>query len=263
MSIQDQQHGGDGNDLAATQFRAFVAALLQARAAAAGLSEADGRAGAVALSGELCQLIELHSLQAGRLGGNGGIDAELQARFVKAALADELMLHTDWAGRAHWRHVLVETTLLQSAHAGQQVFSNIDQLLRERVPGQRAVARLYLHLLALGFQGRYRGADALAPIALYRRDLFQFAYQRVPDLRAHDAVLTEQPYASTLSYGAGRRLSPPSRRGIRLAALLLLLLALSELLWLWQSGPVRGALAVPLAAAAPLRGIDGVVERPA
>jgi type VI secretion system protein ImpK len=242
MSIQDNTHLADGDDLPSTQFRAFVAVLNRARAAAATLSEADGRAGATALSGELCQLIELQNIEARRLGGKGGADVESQAIFLKAALADEVLLHTDWAGRAHWHHVLIEATLLRSAHAGQQVFADIDQLLREREPARRAVARLYLHLLSLGFQGRYRGAQDLAPIAGYRRELFKFAYQRAPDLRARDAVLSEQPYASTLTYTDGKRLSKPSRRGMRMALVLLLLLGLSELLWLWQSWPVRQAL---------------------
>jgi type VI secretion system protein ImpK len=251
MTIQDNaQRAGDANgeDLASAQVRAFVAVLTQAKAGVAGLGEADGRAGAAALSRELCQLIELQSLEGGRLGGKAGVDIQVQARFLKAALADETLLNTDWAGRSHWRHVLVESTLLQSAHAGQQVFADIDQLLRERDPARRSVARLYLHLLALGFQGRYRGSADLAPIAYYRRQLFQFAYQRAPDLRARDAVLSEQPYASTLSSGAGQLLSKPSRRNVMLALALLGLLGLSELLWLWQSWPVRQALNVPAVA---------------
>lgn len=237
------------NDLASVQFRAFVAVLTQAAAGAAQLSEAEGRAGAATLSGELCQLIELHTLEAGRQGGRMGADAELQARFLKAALADEVLLHTDWSGRAHWRHVLVEATLFGSAHAGQQVFVQIEQLLREREPARRQVARLYLYLLALGFQGRYRGSEALTPIAAYRRELFQFAYQHAPDLQARDAVLTAQAYASTLSFAAGQRLSKMSRRGVTLLVSLLALLAASQGLWLWQSGPVRRALETPPAPA--------------
>jgi type VI secretion system protein ImpK len=254
MTIHDNaQRAGDvnGEDLASAQFRAFVAVLTQARGAVASLGETEGRAAATALSRELCQLIELQSIEGGRLSGKAGVDVQWQARFLKSALADEILLSTDWAGRAHWRHVLVESTLLQSAHAGQQVFADIDQLLRERDPARRSVARLYLHLLALGFQGRYRGSADLAPIADYRRQLFQFAYQRVPDLRAGAAVLSEQPYASTLSSGAGQLLSKPSRRNVMLVLALLGLLGLSELLWVWQSWPVRQALHVPAVADVP------------
>lgn len=242
----DIERGGD--DPASNQFRAFVTVLLQARAAAMNLNEADAQAGAVALSAQLCQLIELQSLEAGRLAGRGNVELELRARFLKAALADEIMLRSDWTGRVHWRHVLVEATLFRTAHAGQQVFGDIDQLLKERDPARRPLARLYLYLLALGFQGRYRGGAHLEALADYRRALFQFAWQRAPGMRGADAVLSEQPYASTLSFDGRTRLSRPSRGAVIWVALMLAMLALSEALWLWQSSSVRSALATTDAA---------------
>lgn len=235
----------DGNDLASTQFRAFVATLNHTVAGALHLGEAEGRAGAAAISRQLLQLIELQALEAGRLGGKAGDDTVMRGRFLKAALADEVLLHTDWAGRVHWQHVLLEALLFNSSHAGQQVFAEIEQLLRERDPARRGVARLYLHLLALGFLGRYRDSGDLAPIAEYRRALFQFVYQRPPDLSARDAVLIEQPYASTLSDTGARRLPRLSRRGVALLLTLLVMLGLSEALWLWQSWPLRSALDGP------------------
>lgn len=248
--------GGDGNDLASSQFRAFVAALNQAVAAATAFGEAEGRAGAEALSRQLRQIIELQALEAGRVGGKAGDDTVARARFLKAALADEVLLHTDWSGRGHWRHVLLEALLFNSSHAGQKVFAEIDQLLREREPGKRAVARIYLHLLSLGFQGRYRDSGDLARIAEYRRELFQFVYQRPPDLSARDAVLTEQPYASTLSYNSGRRMPRLSRGGVTLLLTLLIMLGVSEVLWLWQAWPVRAALSAVATPTAPVEPLE-------
>ena len=258
-STSNQTHGGDagvasggirraaadGNDLASAQFRTFVAALNHAVSGAVALGHADGRVCAATISRQLLQLIEVQSLEAGRLGGKAGDETVARGRFLKAALADEVLLHTDWAGRGHWNHVLLEALLFNSSHAGQQVFADIEQLLRERDPARRGVARLYLHLLALGFQGRYRDSGDLAPIAEYRRALFQFVYQRPPDLSARDAVLIEQPYASTLSHTGGRRLPKLSRGGVMLLATLLVMLGASEALWLWQSWPVRAALSAP------------------
>jgi type VI secretion system protein ImpK len=241
--------GGGANDLAAVQFRDFVALLRQCVADGAALSEADGRGGAEAYSRKLCQLIELHSMAAGRDGGKAVADTEPQRRFLKAALADEVLLHCDWSGRAQWPHVLLETTLFHSSQAGQQVFADIDQLLREREPERRPLARLYLYLLSLGFQGRYRDGAAQGELANYRRELFQFVYQRAPELGAREAVLSEQPYASTLSMGAERRLPRPSRGVVALVLALFVLLGLSEVLWLWQSWPVRQALDAPVAPA--------------
>jgi len=236
----DIERGGE--DPGSHQFRAFVKVLMGARTAALALGDADAEAGAAALSGQLCQLIELQSLEAGRLAGKDNVDLELRARFLKAALADEMMLRSDWVGRAHWRHLLVEATLFRTAHAGQQIFADIDQLLTERDPARRPLARLYLYLLALGFQGRYRGGDDLGALAGYRRALFQFAWQRAPGMRGADAVLSDQPYASTLSFDNRARLARPSRGAVVWVGVMLAMLLLSQGLWLWQSKPVRDAL---------------------
>ncbi|MCE3603132.1 DotU family type IV/VI secretion system protein [Massilia sp. P8910] len=254
MTLHDNPGRDGGDNLASVQFRHFAAVLTQAAAAAAKLGENEAHSGGEALSRQLAQLIELQTLEAGRRGGKAALEAELEARFLKAALADEVLLHTDWAGREHWRHVLLEAKLFNSAHAGQQVFAAVDQLLREREPARRGVARLYLYLLSLGFQGRYRDSAALGRIADYRRELFQFIYQRAADLGGRDAVVAEQAYASTLSHGGARRLSKLSRRGMTLALVMLLLLGLSEIAWLWQSWPVRQAVGTALAAAAAAAG---------
>ncbi|GJI95584.1 DotU family type IV/VI secretion system protein [Duganella vulcania] len=233
---------GEGVDLASVQFRDFYDMLSRSAQAATRVAEGEANAAAEALSRQLCQLIELQSLEARRIVGKAGIEAEVQGRFLKAALADEVMLNTEWAGRGYWRHVLVETTLFKSSFAGERVFDDLDQLLREREAARRNVGRLYLYLLSLGFQGRYRGQKQ-DKIAEYRRELFQFVYQRPADLQGRDRTLSEQPYASTLSHLAARRLPKFNRSGIMFVLALLILLGLSEVLWLWQSWPIRAALA--------------------
>jgi type VI secretion system protein ImpK len=90
---------------------------------------------------------------------------------------------------------------------------------------------------------------APAQLAEYRRELFQFIYQRAADLGGRDAVLAEQAYASTLSHSGGRRLSKLSRRGVTLVLVMLLLLGVSEIAWLWQSWPVRQAVGAAQASA--------------
>ena len=226
-------------DLASVQFRAFYAELTKARGIALKSSEADADAVAKTLSKQLVQLIELQTLEARRLGGKAGVDTEVHARFLKAALADEVMLNLDWAGRKAWRHELIETTLFRSSLAGDKVFDEIDQLLSAREPSQRGIARLCLYALSLGFQGRFRGEEGTEKIADYRRELFQFIYQRPPEMEGRDRVLTPQAYTSTLSHLAARRMPRLNRWGVLFLLALLVLLGISELLWLWQSWPVR------------------------
>lgn len=237
----------EGNDLASVQFRDFFDFLSRAARSALHVDDANAKQAAEALSRQLCQLIELQTLEARRIGGKAGIEAEVQGRFLKAALADEIMLNTEWTGRAHWRHVLVEATLFKSSFAGERVFDDLDQLLREREPSRRNLGRLYLYLLSLGFQGRYRGSAVQTRIAEYRRELFQFVYLRPADLHGRDRTLSEQAYASTLSHIAATRLPKFSRSGLIIVLALLLLLGLSELLWLWQSWRVREAVSATVA----------------
>lgn len=235
----------DGVELSSSQFRDFYEVLTRAAQAATRLGEDEARGAAESLSRELCQLIELQSLEARRVGGKSGIEAEVQGRYLKAALADEVLLNTDWAGRSFWRHVLVEATLFKSSYAGERVFQDLDQLLREREPARRQLGRLYLYLLSLGFQGSYRGM-AQDKIAEYRRELFQFVYQRPADLQGRDRTLSGQAYESTRSHLTAGRLPRMNRFGLLTVLGLLILLGLSEILWLWVSWPVRNALASSL-----------------
>lgn len=231
-----------GVDFPSAQFREFFGVLSLARDAARQVSESEAAAAAQALSNQLAQLIEMQTLEARRIGGRSAADLESHARFLKAALADEVLLSADWAGRPHWRHVLLETSLFRSSQAGDKVFDEIEQILSLREPSQRNLARLYLYVLSLGFQGRFRGSSQLGKIADYRRELFQFIYMRAADLQGRERQLSRGAYASTLSHLAAQRLRRMSRWWLVGLLAMLALLTVSELVWLWQSWPVRRAL---------------------
>jgi type VI secretion system protein ImpK len=246
--------GAGGVDFASMQFRDFYGVLRRAVEAVRNVPESEAAEVAQALSTQLTQLIELHTLEARRTGGKAAMEAEGDARYLKAAVADELLLATDWAGRDHWHHVLLEANLFRSSQAGEKVFHDIEQILAAREPSQRNLARLYLYALSLGFQGRYRGSPHLGNVVELRRELYQFIYQRAPDLQGRDRTLSERAYANTLSYLATRSLPRLSRWWVVFTLVLVGLLALSELAWLWQSWPVRKALSPNVAAVQPVAG---------
>jgi type VI secretion system protein ImpK len=238
----DGRSASPGVDFSSAQFRDFYSSLLLACEAALRVGAPEAAAAAQALSQQLVQRIEIQTLEARRMGGRSAADLESHARFLKAALADELLLNADWAGRSHWRHVLLETQLFRSSQAGDKVFDEIDQILAQREPSLRPVARLYLSALSLGFQGRFRGSVQLGDIADYRRELFQFIYQRPADLQGRDRALSHAAYSSTLSHLAAQRLPRMNRWWLIGLLLALALLTVSQLLWLWQSWPVRRAI---------------------
>ncbi len=244
LSSRETAVSSDRADLPCAQLREFYDTLRQACDALPHVDAGEVAAAVQALGERLTERIELQTLEAHRLSGRLGADNEMHARYLKAALADELIIAADWAGRVPWRQALLESRLFRSSHAGEKVFADIEDLLAQRDPTQRPIARLYLGVLSLGFQGRYRGTGSVDRIAVYRRELFQFIYQRAPDLRGRDRTLSPAAYDSTLAHLQARRLPRLSRWWALTLLALLALLLISQALWLWQSWPVRKALEV-------------------
>lgn len=233
-------------DLLTQQFRAFLDELVSAQARYPAAPEMDGgthaEAAAQAMSRHLLNLLEVQTLQSRRESTRFEMENIADSRYLKAVLADEILLNTPWGGRERWTAWLLESTLFRSNIAGDLVFSRIEQLLSEREPSRRTVARHYLFALAMGFEGRFRGALAQAKLRGYREELYEFIYQRRPDLGGRERVLAEAAYANTLSHIAPRKLPTVSRWAVMVMLAAVSLCAISEVLWLWQSWPVREAL---------------------
>ncbi|WP_454907202.1 DotU family type IV/VI secretion system protein [Variovorax gossypii] len=224
------------------QFRAFYDEIVKARDRTADSRETDPDLVAQSLARHLENLLELQSLESRRDSTRFELENVADARYLKAALADEILLHTPWIGRERWTAHLLESSLFRTNIAGDLVFSRIEELLSGREPSKRDIARLYLFALALGFQGKYRGSSEEARLLGYREELFQFVYQRPADFSGRDRVVSERAYASTLSHIAPRKLPTLSRWTVLFLLSAATLLAVSELLWLWQSWPVRQVL---------------------
>ncbi len=224
------------------QFRMFYDETVKARNRTMGSGETDPQAAAQAMNKHLENLLELQTLESRRESSRFELENVADARYLKAALADEILLHTSWLGREHWTEHLLESTLFRSNIAGDRVFSRIEEILTDREPSRRNIARLYLFALALGFQGKFRGSADVERLRGYREELFQFVYQRSADFSGRDRVVSERAYASTLSHIAPRKLPTLSRWSVLFLLSIASLLAISELLWLWQTWPVRQML---------------------
>jgi len=225
------------------QFRAFYDEVAKAQTRAMELRETDPDAAAQSLERHLENLIELQTLESKREGSRFELESIADARYLKAALADEMLLNTEWIGRDTWTSHLLEAALFRTSVAGDRVFERIEEILSSREPSRRDIARLYLFALALGFQGRYRGMEEHARLAGLREELFQFVYQRPPELTLRERVLAERAYANTLSHIAPRKLPTLTRWTVAFLLSVVGLLAVSEILWVWQSWPVRQVLA--------------------
>lgn len=230
------------DDLGTRQFRAFYDEIIKMRDRTADSHETDIQTVAQSLARNLENFLELQTLESRRESTRFELENIADARYLKAALADEILLNTPWAGRECWTGYLLESTLFRTNIAGEQVFRRVEELLSEREPSCRDLARLYLFALALGFQGKYRGGHEAERLRGYKEELFQFVYLRQPDLTGRDRVINERAYASTLSHIAPRKLPSLSRWSVVFILSVVTLLAISEILWIWQSWPVRQAL---------------------
>lgn len=156
--------------------------------------------------------LEQQALEVRRSSGDFGAELYREAQYVMAALADEIFLNLDWAGRAGWQAQLLESKLFGSHRAGDEVFARLDRLLQNQDPAFRTLGEVYLSALTLGFQGRYRGRpDAEEVLGVYRQRLYRFLAERGPVVFAGKQRLAPGAYGATLNQGQVSRL-PHARR---------------------------------------------------
>jgi type VI secretion system protein ImpK len=194
-----------------------------------------GAAQAATVWQALLTKLEQQALEVRRTSGDFTAELHREAQYVMAALADEIFLNLDWAGRAGWQAQLLESKLFGTHRAGDEVFARLDRLLQNQDPAFRSLGEVYLAALGLGFQGRYRGRpDADQAIGAYRLRLYRYLAEREPVVFAGKQRLAAAAYGATLSQATLTRL-PHSRR-----VLWFLLIGIAA--WVLLSWPVWNRL---------------------
>lgn len=268
-------HPGDRGELRACT-RAFVGELIRLEDAIAGRGAAaeagDGaladaanpRGQADGIQRRLSGLLERYAHKL-RESGSGLYFAE--ADYALSALADERLLYAvDWPGAELWREYLLERARFGTEAAGDRLFERIDALRAQPDPASSELAGVYLTVLAMGFQGRYRHADrpgspdapaaataptiqdagveadgiAADPLAQRRQQLFQIACLSDPALGDPKAPLVSQ--APPLEAGRPGRLPGLRRWTAVLAAVLVAYLLIGQGIWSVTTQPVEAEL---------------------
>ncbi len=256
------------------QFRLFVAEVMRVIGSFDQLHfDADGnpdtaRKAAADASDTLAREIDAQTMEISRIGSPADRTAVDELRYLKAAIADELLLSHDWPGRSRHTEYLIETRLFGSSVAGDEIFHRIDALLTDAAGQPPQMAALYLFAISVGFQGRHRGAQAEAELQPLRDALFRKIYRREPMLtpglanqpQQAERVLSEQAYRYRLSDIAPVRFFRFSRGTLGFIATMIVLLALSQVAWRVSSAPVRKALE-PTAPAKPKQAVPSGADR--
>ena len=187
--------------------------------------------------GRLCTVLERQALDSTRLGGEYGAALYKEAQYVLAALADEVFLHeVDWDVRQAWTDNLIEARLFGSNIAGEEFYRRAEDLLRRRDPVYAELALVYFLALGAGFRGKFRGRDDGGRIELLKRQLYEFAFRQVPDLENSNRYAFTDAYMHTLQQGASRELPHVRRWLFSFAAVVIVLLAVSHVVWVSSTG---------------------------
>ena len=160
-------------------------------------------------------------------------DNYLEAQYVMAAFADDVFIHLNWEGRRAWTSNLLESALFQSHIAGEKVFDKLDRLLRHRDPANKSLAAVYLSALALGFRGKYHGLNDHGKLRRYRRDLYDFIFNKPADLTNESKVAFPDSYVQNVRAEKKKKLTNPRVWLAVLGLVVFTYVAASHLVW-WR-----------------------------
>jgi type VI secretion system protein ImpK len=175
----------------------------------------------------------------------GPVEARLhrEARFVMAALADEVFIHPRWEGTDYWLAHLLESRYFQTHSAGESFFSNASALLTLNDPSADQLVLVYLMALALGFRGQYAGRpEGDTVIRELRERLLETIWRRHPGMLNDTRHLFPDAGHSTVREGPIRKLPSPSKWVSMALAAVVLWVLISWLPWRALSGPLYDKL---------------------
>jgi type VI secretion system protein ImpK len=200
-------------------------------------------------------VLDLQSAEAEDVAGRHGREQAEAARYLKVALADEVLIAVPhWPQRQAWIACPLEYQLYGTRCAGERIFDRIALLLQEQPPVRRDLAVLYLMALSMGFQGRYRKQEGgPAALQVWRRELYHYGFRRWPDrifagMRDEERAdlgprLMPQPYSQTRANDTARLLPNPRRWALYFVLVVLGMLLLSQLVWQADTDALAAQLA--------------------
>lgn len=248
-----------GQSFLVKQFREFYAEVVSLKAQIKSGRWEEGHTGANGREDEggeskshpvWVRVIEKIQELAGKAGHNGSpctAESYHEAQYVMAAMADETFLHLDWTGKDWWRSHLVETTFFQSHVAGERIFQRIAHFLENREAVCVELATLYLLMLSLGFQGKFRGGQDQELIERYRKELFRLVFHRYPKFLEGTTPMFAEAYAHTVEHGTMKNLPDPQKWVLGLCACVAAYVIVAHVMWRHLTGDLSDVVNAILA----------------
>jgi type VI secretion system protein ImpK len=217
----------------------------------------NAAAAAVQAHTQLSDLLTAQGLEVSARGTEPERALAQEAKYLKVALADELLIHSAWAGQSAFLDHLLEMALFRTSRAGQEIVDRIERLLAGPSESASLLAPQYLFALNLGFEGRLRpltrlrvDVDATRTVQELKQALFRLVHHRDPEpLHAlqraaaqTQRVASEQAYLHTLQNMVPVRNWRLSRAGAWMIGWAIALLLISQIGWILLSAPLRSAV---------------------
>ncbi len=192
---------------------------------------------------ELMEILEEQTFQASHHGGDYALSLIQEAHYAMVALADEIFLQMEWAGRRFWEKNILETRMFHTHVAGEKLFEQIEEFLRIRDPAKVEMAIIYLCILGLGFRGRYQGKEDEGRIDYYKKQLYVFITHQQPMLfEKPERRLFEDAYEPTLEDGV-IQLMPNARLWyVALLITVILYLAITYTFWYKATHEIKSSV---------------------
>lgn len=232
--------GGRGAPSSATlllgAFHAFYAEVARERHLVARAPEAE------AVKQRLVSFLEAQAVTVTRRLAEHEIRVYDEAQYVMAAMADEVFLHLDWAGRAAWAERPLEAHLFHTHDAGERMFRKLDDILENRVTASTGLLLVYLAALSLGFQGKFASFGVSHKPEVYRQRLARHLTRIDAGMRSAGQEICPEAHVHTLE-NAERSALVPTRSGyLPLIVVMICLVAIGQLLWSYRVADVNEAL---------------------
>jgi type IV/VI secretion system ImpK/VasF family protein len=223
-----------------SEFTAGFATAMMTDAADAG-PDATPDAAAEALSHRLSELLDLQAAEAKWMGGEAS-ERYPDAQYAMVALADEIFTYAEWEGKGSWPKFSLEQRMYRTHSADLELFRRIDKLLKDSPDSAiaRDLARVYLLVLAAGFQGKWRPFGLTRPLSEYRRRLYEYIHRADPlMLYAPDRKVFPDAASRTLEGHAVSRFSAAQRWAAILVLLVVTYTVVAHIAWSRASADLK------------------------
>jgi type IV/VI secretion system ImpK/VasF family protein len=130
--------------------------------------------------------------------------------YLAASLGDELHLNHTWFGRDAWKANMLEHQLFQTQTAGEQIPTDVDEIIQKPQNYPEELLEIYFLLLVLGFKGRFTASQ----MNLYKKRMLSILFPTAAFL--YDQRQTEliPGHASSVISSSGKHHFLDTRRWI-------------------------------------------------